>query len=279
MKRLIKGIFCVVIVALLAACEIGEGEMGKTRTGKQIFDGWGNDMNNLFSSIVEPALLFNQYLENPEFEMENLLHRYFNDATITETGDQSWLIYHERSDSKLYLSMLHGNSLNDEGAVMRIYTIGRNLPSTIAGAVFFLEKAGDGQWILRNSNTFFLTLDFESETLPSSLKNSKLTISGNGSFNHNTHDYSTATYYIFLDFNIHRNMVVNQNIVRLSTWPWQSYGSPVIWDSGSVELTAANQSNGGSNTAEALILDSKKVSITIGGVTQEWDQSLPYGNR
>ncbi|MBO4489694.1 MAG: hypothetical protein J5741_08600 [Bacteroidales bacterium] len=272
MKRLIKGIFCIIIVALLTACEIGIGEMGKTRTGKQIFGGWGNDINNLFSTIVEPALQFNQYLENPEVELEDLLHRHFRDATITETGEQSWLIFHENSNSKLYLSMLHGNNLNDEGAVMRIYTIGRNLPSTIAGTVFFMEKAGDGQWVLRNGNIFLLTLDFESETIPNSLKNSKLSISGNGSFIHDNSTTVSNSAKTTLNFHIHRDMSVNPYAVRLLSWPGQYYYNPVKWDNGSVELTAVNQSNGESNTVEALILDSKKVSITIGGVTQEWDQ-------
>ena len=271
MKRLIKGIFCIIIVTLFAACEIGDGEMGKTRTGKQMFDGWGSDMSDLFSAIVEPALQFNRYLEDPETDLEELMNRHFSHAMLTETGERSWLIYHENSNSKLYLSMVSGNSLNDDGAVLRIYAVGRNLPSSIGGIAFFLENMGNGQWVLRYGQNCWLTLDFDSETLPTSLKDSPLTISGVGSFRHESQDNST-TAIISLDFNILREMSVNQNALRLSAWPNRYYYFPVIWDSGSVELTAANQSNGESNTAEAVILDSHKVSITIGGVTQEWDQ-------
>ena len=271
MKRLIKGIFCIVIVALLAACEIGDGEMGKTRTGKQIFDGWGTDMSNLFDAIVEPALQFNHYLENPEVDLEGLQNSHFSNSTLEETGERNWLFFHESSNSRLYLSMLVGNSLNDEGAILRIYSLGRNIPPIVGGIVYFLENMGNGQWVLRSNNDFTLTLDFGSETLPASLKDSPLTISGVGSFRHESQDNST-TAIISLDFNILREMSVNQNALRLSDWPNRYYYFPVIWDSGSVELTAANQSNGESNTAEAVILDSHKVSITIGGVTQEWDQ-------
>lgn len=275
MKRLIKGIFCIVIVALLAACEIGDGEMGKTRTGKQIFDGWGTDMSNLFDAIVEPALQFNHYMENPEVDLEGLLNSHFSNSTLEETGERSWLFFHESSNSRLYLSMLVGNSLNDEGAILRIYSLGRNIPPIVGGIVYFLENMGNGQWILRSNDDFTLTLDFGSETLPASLKSSKLTISGNGTFRHETQDNSTAVPFATetsLNFNIHREMSVNQNSLGLSNWPYRYYYFPVTWDSGSVVLTATKQSNGESNTVEAVILDSHKVSITIGGVTQEWDQ-------
>ena len=278
MKKLIISILCIGFIATFSSCEMGDGEMGKTRTGKQIFDGWGTDMNNLFSAILEPALQFNHYWEDPNVDIETLMTRNFSNSTLTETGERSYLIFHESSNSKLYLSMMSGDNLNDDGAIMRIYSIGRNLPSTIGGVMFFMENMGNGQWVLRNNNDLVITLDFGSEVLPSSLKNSKLSISGSGSFRHETHsDASTAVFSeTLLSFDIFREMSVAQNAIRISAWPHQFYHDPVKWEGGSVELTAVNQSDGESNTAEATILESGKVSITIGGITQEWDQSCAF---
>lgn len=266
MKRLIKSSFCIILVMIASSCEIGDGEMGKTRLGKQIFDGWGIDMYSLFGNVIDPALHFNQYLEAPEPDREEVLNQYFHDLTFTEIDDRHWMFSQEQSNAKIYFEMVSGNNLNEEGAIMRIYNIGSQIPETVRGVVFFLENVGDSQWRLWNNNNFDLTFHFLNETLPSGLKDADFTLSGSGFFKHQ--DYAST----ILDFEILSDMAVSYSNNHLySSWSWGS-SVPVVWERGTVTLTAKDPSTGDSNTVKATIMENLKVNITIGGITQEWSQ-------
>ncbi|MBO7446008.1 MAG: hypothetical protein J6T86_06330 [Bacteroidales bacterium] len=266
MKRLIKSSFCIILVMIASSCEIGDGEMGKTRLGKQIFDGWGIDMYCLFGNVIDPALHFNQYLEAPEPGREEVLNQYFQNLTFTEIDDRHWMFSQEQSNAKIYFEMVSGNNLNEEGAIMRIYNIGSQIPETVRGVVFFLENVGDSQWRLLNNNNFDMTFHFLNETLPSGLKDADFTLSGSGFFKHQ--DYAST----ILDFEILSDMAVSYSNNHLySSWSWGS-SVPVVWERGTVTLTAKDPSTGDSNTVKATIMENLKVNITIGGITQEWSQ-------
>ena len=264
MKRLIKSSFCIILVMIASSCEIGDGVMGKTRLGKQIFDCWAININNLFHTVIDPALHFNHYLEASEADREEVLNQYFHDLTFTEIDDRHWMFSREQSNARIYFEMVSGNNLNEEGAIMRIYNIGSPIPETVRGVVFFMEKVGDRQWRLWNDNNFNLTFQFLNETLPSCLKDADITLSGSGFFKHQ--DYAST----ILDFQILTDMALPYSYSHLhSSWLW-SASTPVVWDRGSVTLIAKDPTTGNSNTVEATILENRKVSITIGDITQEW---------
>ena len=59
MKKSIKVIVMMVAVVMMAGCEVGEGELMKTKTGHLMYLGWTDDINGILFNIVEPAFNLN----------------------------------------------------------------------------------------------------------------------------------------------------------------------------------------------------------------------------
>lgn len=260
------------VALLLAACQVGDGEMGKTKTGKLMFDGWGRDLQDLFSEIVNPAFKFNQYIIAPEEEKEYVFNQNFSDSLHIISPSQ-WMIEDYWNGAQLHFEMEEGISLESVGSVMRIINTSEFSPAAIRGHVFKLTNMGDGLWMLSEGSETLLSLQFESAATPVTLCNNSFTVSGSGVFSHETNfcsSNSCETIFTFLSFDILSPMGVKD--IAIGNWSMGNYNmSPLSWERGHVLLSATNPEGQG-NTADALILDDGRVSIGIGGVTQEWNQ-------
>lgn len=259
------------VALLLAACQIGDGEMGKTKTGKLIFNGWGKDMQDLFSGIVSPAFKFNQYIIASEEDKENVFNQNFS-ASLHIISASQWMIKDLWNGAEIHFEMEEGESLESAGSVMRIINMSEWSPATIQGRVFKLSNMGNGLWMLSEGSDILLSLQFESAATPASLSNTNFTVSGRGEFTHETNYCSSSsceTIFTFLSFDILSPMGVKD--VADGNWSVGSLISPLFWEKGHILLSATNP-DGQGNAVEALILDDGRVSIGIGGVTQEWNQ-------
>ncbi len=276
MKTTIKSIIGILLVTLLAACQIGDGEMGKTKKGKQIFDYWSIDMKNLFNMIVQPALCFNQYLIAPEEEKEQVFSRLFSqNDSIVQVRDNYWAIINTSGAEEVYFTLMQGStSLESEGSILKIVRVGRNCPSSIRGRNFLLINEGNGKWLLTESNVdTYLELDFNHLESPVLLSEEQFSISGTGLFMHE--NATNNATYVYLDYSITKPMQVDGQ--NLDYWSWAfSSRRPLYWLAGQVTITARNTTDQ-CNTVDALIIEPGLVSIEIDGIAQTWNQVSDEG--
>ena len=73
MKKSIKVIVMMVAAVMMAGCEVGEGELMKTKTGHLMYLGWTDDINGIMYNIVEPAFNLNAWVQAPEEQKPEIL--------------------------------------------------------------------------------------------------------------------------------------------------------------------------------------------------------------
>ena len=77
MKKSIKVVIMILAVVMMASCEVGEGELMKTKTGHLMYLGWTDDINGILFNIVEPAFNLNAWVQAPENQKPEILRKHF----------------------------------------------------------------------------------------------------------------------------------------------------------------------------------------------------------
>lgn len=280
MKKIVKNIVWIALAVVLAGCEIGDGEMQKTKTGKLMYDAWSEDMAALFNKIIEPTFNFNRWLTASEAERSDILEECFEKGTtITSIGDQRWKIQSSKEKDILYMVFLAGQSLYDENCQINVFYATNEEYDPIMTSRFIISKEEGNTWTVRKEGDALRAFKLswpQSAGNIRSVNGTTFSIQGNGMFTHYSRHWenigeesipvSTPTD-LFFD-------IVEPVVCTLEEsdwmWSWPCRMQEASWQSGKFSLRAEDR-DGNYNVANIIILDEDKINVEIGGVGQTWE--------
>lgn len=279
MKKSIKVIVMMVAAVMMAGCEVGEGELMKTKTGHLMYLGWTDDINGIMYNIVEPAFNLNAWMQAPEEQKPEILQNHFySNAVIDVLSDHSWRIRISSTSALLRVVLVNGTSLAQTGAKMRLIYTKDYDHSAWANTVFVLENRGDGVWNLYSEDgQIYLQFALGTSEVPESLTETSLTIAGAGTFvertviSHCSGEVCTEeTYFTYLSYDILQPFEVSwtQNANQhnwASEFDWSDYFT--VFSAGKVQLQALDEEGQG-NTADVTLLNTEEIEIEMDGIVQ-----------
>ena len=279
MKKSIKVIIVMIAAVMMAGCEVGEGELMKTKTGHLMYLGWTDDINGIIFNIVEPAFNLNAWVQATENQKPEILRKHFyGNAVIDVLSDHSWRIRIDGTSTLLRVALVNGTSLAQTGAKMRLIYTKDYDHSAWANTVFVLENRGNGVWNLYSGDgQINLQFTLGTSEVPESLTETSLTIAGAGTFvertviSHCSGDVCTEeTYFTYLSYDILQPFEINwtQNANQhnwASEFDWSDYFT--VFSAGKVQLQALDEEGQG-NTATVTLLNPEEIEIEMDGIVQ-----------
>ena len=279
MKKSIKVIIVMIAAVMMAGCEVGEGELMKTKTGHLMYLGWTDDINGIIFNIVEPAFNLNAWVQATENQKPEILRKHFyGNAVIDVLSDHSWRIRIDGTSTLLRVALVNGTSLAQTGAKMRLIYTKDYDHSAWANTVFVLENRGNGVWNLYSGDgQINLQFTLGTSEVPESLTETSLTIAGAGTFvertviSHCSGDVCTEeTYFTYLSYDILQPFEINwtQNANQhnwASEFDWSDYFT--VFSAGKVQLQALDEEGQG-NTAVVTLLNTEEIEIEMDGIVQ-----------
>lgn len=279
MKKSIKVILVMVAAMMMACCEVGEGELMKTKTGHLMYLGWTDDINGILFNIVEPAFNLNAWVQAPEEQKPEILRNHFySNAVIDVLSDHSWRIRLDGTKTLLRVVLVNGTSLTEIGAKMRLLYTKDYDYSAWANKVFVLENKGNGVWDLYSEDgQINLQFTLGTSEVPESLTETALTVAGAGTFvertviSHCSGDVCTEeTYFTYLSYDILQPFEVgwtqdSRYFNIASQFNWNDYFT--VFSSGKVQLQALDEAGQG-NTAVVTLLNPEEIEIEMDGIVQ-----------
>ena len=279
MKKSIKVMIVMVAAVMLAGCEVGEGELMKTKTGHLMYLGWTDDINGILYNIMEPAFNLNAWVQAPEDQKPEILRKHFyGNAVINVLSDHSWQIQIDGTSILLRVALVNGTSLAETGAKMRLIYTQDYDHSAWANKIFVLENKGNGVWDLYSEDgQIDLLFKLGTSEVPESLTETSLAIAGAGTFvektfiSHCSGDVCTEeTYFTYLSYDIQQPFEVSwtQNANQhnwASEFDWSDYFT--VFSAGKVQLQALDEEGQG-NTATVTLLNPEEIEIEMDGIVQ-----------
>lgn len=276
MKNSIKIILLLITALAMAGCEVGEGELMKTKTGHLMYNGWCDDVNNLLLQVVEPAFNLYAWTQAPEGRKQEVFSKYFRSSIeIEELSDRAWII-RTNQGSLLRMSLEYGPDLSLPGGQMRLFYVGSYRGDVLNDIIFILENKGDSVWEIRSEDgsiRFELALGISG--IPESVVGTVLSVEGQGMFTHKAiyrhcsgdvcEDEVTLT---FLSYDIRQPFegVWNPSD-RLELGAFVKESRRMGFVSGKVGLQALDE-NGVGNAATVTVLSPEEIEIEMDGVVQ-----------
>lgn len=276
MKKSIKVAIVVISALLMAGCQIGEGELMKTKTGHQMYIGWREYVDNLLKNVVEPSFNLYAWLQAPEEQKQDILKRHFGSSEVEVLSDQAWMIRHV-SGATLRLSMENGGDFSLPGGKMRLLYVGSWRGDVLDNIIFVLENKGNGMWEIRaedGSIRFELTLGMSE--IPESLAETTLSLEGQGMLTHKTiirhcsgDECEDETRYTFLSYDVKQPFGgVWEPVDDYDYWGSLSkMSSRLVFTSGKVALQAMDE-DGNGNAATVTVLGPEEIEIEMDGIVQ-----------
>ena len=269
----------MIAAVMMAGCEVGEGELMKTKTGHLMYLGWTDDINGIIFNIVEPAFNLNAWVQATENQKPEILRKHFyGNAVIDVLSDHSWRIRIDGTSTLLRVALVNGTSLAQTGAKMRLIYTKDYDHSAWANTVFVLENRGNGVWNLYSGDgQINLQFTLGTSEVPESLTETSLTIAGAGTFvertviSHCSGDVCTEeTYFTYLSYDILQPFEINwtQNANQhnwASEFDWSDYFT--VFSAGKVQLQALDEEGQG-NTATVTLLNPEEIEIEMDGIVQ-----------
>ena len=278
MKKSIKVIIMMVTAVMMAGCEVGEGELMKTKTGHLMYLGWTDDINGIVFNIVEPAFNLNAWLQAPEDQKPEILRKHFySDVVIDVLSDYTWRIRIDNPTASLLFALVNGTSLAETGAKMQLLYTQDHEYSVWANTVFFLENKGNGVWeYYSEDGQINLLFKIGTSEVPESLTETSFSIAGAGTFvektviSHCSGDICTEeTYFTYLSYDIQQPFEVSWKQDTRFSWvnplTWIDYST--VFSAGKVHLQALDEAGQG-NTAVVTLLNTDEIEIEMDGIVQ-----------
>ena len=270
MKNIFKAhraILFFLLVTVLSGCIVEPAETrGKiTQQGKNIYDQWNSDINNLLTQNVKTAFDFNLYYtaanDSARINVEDSL---FSCYKIRDVGDGVWQLY---QGATLYCEINTANqSLSEVGAVWNV-----KIPTSLY--LLPILSTGDSLSLTITCSTATSWLiGIQGNGNPSCYVDLILTgkmpnfsLAGNGRFGYNSYySVSDSGQYSFIEFTVKETMTSTK---------------PDYWSGGLLDLKAFNLQNQ-EKTVEVEFLhpseNSYAAKITSDGATETWDLYAPY---
>ena len=279
MNKSIKVLIVMMVAVMMAGCEVGEGELMKTKTGHLMYLGWTDDINGILFNIVEPAFNLNAWVQAPEEQkLEILQNHFYSNAVIEVLSDQTWRIRIDGTSALLRVALVNGSSLAETGAKMRLLYTKDYDYSAWANKVFVLENKGSGVWDLYSEDgQIYLQFTLGTSEVPESLTETSLSIAGAGTFvertviSHCSGEVCTEeTCFTYLSYDILQPFEVSwtQNANQhnwASEFDWSDYFT--VFSAGKVQLQALDEEGQG-NTATVTLLNTEEIEIEMDGIVQ-----------
>ena len=279
MNKSIKVLIVMMVAVMMAGCEVGEGELMKTKTGHLMYLGWTDDINGILFNIVEPAFNLNAWVQAPEEQkLEILQNHFYSNAVIEVLSDQTWRIRIDGTSALLRVALVNGSSLAETGAKMRLLYTKDYDYSAWANKVFVLENKGSGVWDLYSEDgQIYLQFTLGTSEVPESLTETSLSIAGAGTFvertviSHCSGEVCTEeTCFTYLSYDILQPFEVSwtQNANQhnwASEFDWSDYFT--VFSAGKVQLQALDEEGQG-NTAVVTLLNTEEIEIEMDGIVQ-----------
>ena len=278
MNKTIKAIVVTCVVLLMAGCEVGEGELMKTKTGHLMYQGWCQDVGGLLTDLVEPVFNLYAWTQAPADQKDEIFNRYFYTNTeILTTSNHTWeMRINDRTSMRVALE--YGTPFSEPGGKMRFVYSTFHEPEPLKNILFILENKGNGVWeVYSDDGNIDLELTFGVQTIPESLAETLVSIEGQGYFTHkstflNLDDYSyDHEEYTFLHYDIRQPFECVWNTTSTnSTWHGYTFGwmrKGLAFTSGKVHLQALDEEGQG-NTADITVLNPEEIEIEMDGIVQ-----------
>ncbi|MBQ5993181.1 MAG: hypothetical protein IJL57_02455 [Bacteroidales bacterium] len=269
----------ILAVVMMAGCEVGEGELMKTKTGHLMYLGWTDDINGIVFNIVEPAFNLNAWVQASEDQKPEIFQKHFySNAVIDVLSDHTWRIRVEGTTASLRVVLVNGASLAETGAKMRLLYTKNYDHSVWTNTVFVLENKGDGLWdFYSEDGQIHLQFTLGTSEVPESLSETPLKIAGAGTFtertviSHCSGDVcSEETYFTYLSYDIQQPFEASwtQDARRIN-WTSQFNRSDyfIAFSAGKVHLQALDE-EGQSNAAGITVLNPEEIEIEMDGIVQ-----------
>lgn len=279
MKKSIKVVIMILAVVMMAGCEVGEGELMKTKTGHLMYLGWTDDINGILFNIVEPAFNLNAWVQASEDQKPEIFQKHFySNAVIDVLSDHTWRIRVDGTTASLRVALVNGTSLAEAGAKMRLLYTKNYDHSVWANTVFVLENKGNGLWdFYSEDGQIHLQFTLGTSEVPESLTETTLKIAGAGTFTertvipHCSGDVCTEeTYFTYLSYDIQQPFVTSwKQDARRINWTSQFNRNDyfIVFSAGKVQLQALDEEGQG-NTAVVTLLNTEEIEIEMDGIVQ-----------
>lgn len=279
MKKSIKVVIMILAVVMMAGCEVGEGELMKTKTGHLMYLGWTDDINGILFNIVEPAFNLNAWVQASEDQKPEIFQKHFySNAVIDVLSDHTWRIRVDGTTASLRVALVNGTSLAEAGAKMRLLYTKNYDHSVWANTVFVLENKGNGLWdFYSEDGQIHLQFTLGTSEVPESLTETTLKIAGSGTFTertvipHCSGDVCTEeTYFTYLSYDIQQPFVTSwKQDARRINWTSQFNRNDyfIVFSAGKVQLQALDEEGQG-NTAVVTLLNTEEIEIEMDGIVQ-----------
>ena len=279
MNKSIKVFIMMMVAVMMAGCEVGEGELMKTKTGHLMYLGWTDDINGIVFNIVEPAFNLNAWVQASEDQKPEIFQKHFYSNTdIDVLSDHTWRIRVDGTTASLRVALVNGTSLAEAGAKMRLLYTKNYDHSVWANTVFVLENKGNGLWdFYSEDGQIHLQFTLGTSELPESLTETSLKIAGAGTFtertviSHCSGDVcSEETIFTYLSYDIQQPFETSwkQDARRInwtSQFNWNDYF--IVFSAGKVHLQALDEEGQG-NAAGITVLNPGEIEIEMDGIVQ-----------
>ncbi len=279
MKKSIKDVIMILAVVMMAGCEVGEGELMKTKTGHLMYLGWTDDINGIVFNIVEPTFNLNAWVQASEDQKPEIFQKHFySNAVIDVLSDHTWRIRVEGTTASLRVVLVNGTSLADTGAKLRLLYTKKYDHSVWANTVFILENKGDGLWdFYSEDGQIHLQFTLGTSEVPESLTETSLKIAGAGTFtertviSHCSGDVcSEETIFTYLSYDIQQPFETSwMQDARRINWTSQFNRNDyfIAFSAGKVHLQALDEEGQG-NAAGITVLNPEEIEIEMDGIVQ-----------
>ncbi|MBQ1818911.1 MAG: hypothetical protein II120_01785 [Bacteroidales bacterium] len=269
----------ILAVVMMAGCEVGEGELMKTKTGHLMYLGWTDDINGIVFNIVEPAFNLNAWVQASEDQKPEIFQKHFYSNTVIDVlSDHTWRIRVDGTTASLRVVLVNGASLAETGAKMRLLYTKNYDHSVWTNTVFVLENKGDGLWdFYSEDGQIHLQFTLGTSEVPESLSETPLKIAGAGTFtertviSHCSGDVcSEETYFTYLSYDIQQPFEASwtQDARRIN-WTSQFNRNDyfIAFSAGKVHLQALDEEGQG-NAAVITELNPEELEIEMDGIVQ-----------
>lgn len=279
MNKSIKVLIVMMVAVMMAGCEVGEGELMKTKTGHLMYLGWTDDINGIVFNIVEPAFNLNAWVQASEDQKPEIFQKHFYSNTVIDVlSDHTWRIRVDGTTASLRVALVNGTSLAETGAKMRLLYSKDYDHSVWANTVFVLENKGDGLWdFYSEDGQIHLQFTLGTSEVPESLSETPLKIAGAGTFtertviSHCSGDVcSEETIFTYLSYDIQQPFEASwtQDARRIN-WTSQFNRNDyfIAFSAGKVHLQALDEEGQG-NAAVITVLNPEEIEIEMDGIVQ-----------
>ena len=279
MNKSIKVLIVMMVAVMMAGCEVGEGELMKTKTGHLMYLGWTDDINGIVFNIVEPTFNLNAWVQASEDQKPEIFQKHFYSNTVIDVlSDHTWRIRVDGTTASLRVALVNGTSLAEAGAKLRLLYTKNYDHSVWANTVFVLENKGNGLWDLYSEDgQIHLQFTLGTSEVPESLTETSLKIAGAGTFtertviSHCSGDVcSEETIFTYLSYDIQQPFETSwKQDARRINWTSQFNRNDyfIAFSAGKVHLQALDEEGQG-NAAVITVLNPEEIEIEMDGIVQ-----------